>query len=254
MMFRRRTTDQVYATLQQVQRRITEQGGGNAPTGSAPPAGARPLGGIVPPPLQTNQNLNPGQYVPPPAAPTLRPSAFPGGPDDEGAAPARGAMQISMQVGLVLLLLWLGTLAAAYGLGIRQGTRTGSDSVENRPTAVETPTAKPQDPETPAPGKRQGDSIFVLTSTPTFTPALKQQWLAEVERLNGVMKQNEAKGWKPYFALREPENGGLQFVFGQANGRFGIDRAQFEDLARQLAAPKAKGGGGYASAKWLAVD
>ena len=48
--------------------------------------------------------------------------------------------------------------------------------------------------------------------------------------------------------------GGLQFVFGQANGRFGINRAQFEDFARLLAAPKAKGGGGYASAKWLALD
>ena len=253
MMFRRRTTDQVYATLQQVQRRITEQGGGNAPTGSAPPAGARPLAGIAPTPLQTNQNLGPASYSPPPPAPTLRPSAFPGGPDDEGAGSARG-LQISMQVGVVLLLLWLVTLAAAWGLGIRQGTRTGSDSVENRPTTAEAPPSKPQDPETPAPGKRQGDSIFVLTSTPSFTPAIKQQWLVEVDRLNGVMKQNEAKGWKPYFALREPENGGLQFVFGKANGRFGIDRAQFEDLARQLAAPKTKNGGGYASAKWLAVD
>jgi hypothetical protein len=254
MMFRRRTTDQVYATLQQVQRRITEQGGGNAPTGSAPPAGARPLGGIAPPPLQTNQHLSPAPYAPLPAAPAMRPSAFPGGPDDGAAPPARGTLQISMQIGLVLVLLWFGTLAAAYFLGERQGNRKNSDSVENRPAAGETPPTKPQDPETPAPGKRQGDSIFVLTSTPTFTPALKQQWQAEVDRLNGVMKQNEAKGWKPYFALREPENGGLQFVFGQANGRFGIDRAQFEDLARQLAAPKAKGGGGYASAKWLAVD
>ena len=254
MMFRRRTTDQVYATLQQVQRRITEQGGGNAPTGSAPPAGARPLAGIAPTPLQTNQNLGPGAYSPPPVAPTVRPSAFPGGPDDEGSGHVRGTLQLSMQVGLILLLLWVGTLIAAYYLGIRQGTRDSSDSVGNRPTTAEAPPTKPQDPETPAPGKRQGDSIFVLTSTPSFTPSLKQQWQTEVDRLNGVMRQNEAKGWKPYFALREPENGGLQFVFGQANGRFGIDRAQFEDLARQLAAPKTKGGGGYASAKWLAVD
>ena len=34
---------------------------------------------------------------------------------------------------------------------------------------------------------------------------------AEVDRLNAYMKQKdqEAKGWKPYFSLREPENGGL---------------------------------------------
>ena len=253
-MFRRRTTDQVYATLQQVQRRITEQGGGNAPTGSAPPAGPRPLAGLASTPLQNTQQLGPATYALAPPAPNLRPSAFPGGSDDEAAVSARGTLQLSLQVGLVLLLLWLGSLAAAYFLGIRQGTRTGGDSVENRPAAAEAPPTKPQEPESPAPGRRQGDSIFVLTSTPSFTPALKQQWQVEVDRLNGVMKQNEAKGWRPYFALREPENGGLQFVFGQANGRFGIDRAQFEDLARQLAAPKAKGGGGYASAKWLAVD
>ena len=253
-MFRRRTTDQVYATLQQVQRRITEQGGGNAPTGSAPPAGARPLAGIAPPPLQTNQNLGSAAYSPAPAAPILRPSAFPGGPADDGPGQTQGTLQLSLQVGFILLLLWLGTLAAAYFLGVRQGTRTGSDSVENRPVTAEAPPSKPQDPETPTPGKRQGDSIFVLTSIPNPTPALKQQWQVEVDRLNGVMKQNDAKGWKPFFALREPENGGLQFVFGQANGRFGINRAQFEDFARLLAAPKAKGGGGYASAKWLALD
>lgn len=257
MMFRRRTTDQVYATLQQVQRRITEQG-----AGSAPPAGARPLGQIAPRPLQTNQGLGamPGASASGMNGPNLRPAAFPGGPDDEPTAPQlamasavpvypRGTLHLPLQLAITLFLLWLGSVIVATILGMRMGGRADHAEVAEpaRPVA-EKSIERPADPE-PAPGKRLGDSILVLNAVPSFTPQTRQQWQIEVDRLNAYMKQkdNEAKGWKPYFALREPENGGLQFVYGFANGQYGIDRSKFEDLARQLAPY-------YKSAKWLAVD
>ena len=289
-MFRRRTTDQVYATLQQVQRRITEAGGngpGQPPAsgggpGASAPAGARQLTGFAPRPLQTHTGLGQGQpagLLPgpggsighglPPAGPNLRPTAFPatsgGDPDGEQLPSAtmlvpapshpRGTLHLPLQIAITLFLLWIVTLIAAWWLGMRQGRNDGP--VEQRSVAtLPADHGKPQDPEgAPATG-RLGDSLFVLEAVPSFDAATKASWQKEVDRLNALMTSSEqmaAKGWKPYFHLREPENGGLQFVYGYANGQYGIDRAKFEDLARVLAAPRAKGGGGHTSAKWMSV-
>lgn len=264
-MFRRRTTDQVYATLQQVQRRITEQGGGAPASNPLPgaPAGARPLSSIAPKPLQTNQGL--GAL---PSNPSNRPASFPGtqAADNEpsmlppanllGGTPTypRGTLHVPLTLATTLALLWLASLVGVYVIGMKQGARA-----EPAPTTVERPSdkptdSKPLDAETPVAGKRLGDSLYVLKAVPSFNDQSRKQWQAEADRLNAVMQQNTAKGWKPYFGVREPENGGLQFVFGYANGQFGVDRVKFEDFARLLAAPAAKGGGGYTSAKWVAVD
>jgi hypothetical protein len=262
MMFRRRTTDQVYATLQQVQRRITEQGGGqpgNPPANNAAPAGARPLTNLAPKPLQTNQGLGALSV-----GPSQRPGAFPGtqaAENDLGSNPPSGfstntyprsTLHVPMHLATVLALLWFTSIVAAGYLGMRQGQRrdTVPPVAEHEPATV----TKPIDPEGPLPGKRLGDSLYVLKAVPAFNEQLKKQWHAEADRLNGVMLQEAGKGWKPYFGVREPENGGLQFVFGYANKFFGIDRVQFEDFSRLLAAPTTKGGGGYTSAKWVAVD
>ncbi len=261
-MFRRRTTDQVYATLQQVQRRITEQGGGqpgNPPASIAAPAGARPLTNLAPKPLQTNQGL--GALS---AGPSQRPGAFPGtqaAENDLGSNPPSGfstntyprsTLHVPMHLATVLALLWFTSIVVAGYLGMRQGQRrdTVPPVAEHEPA---TPTT-PSDPEGPLPGKRLGNWLYILTAVPSFNDQTKKQWQTEADRLNGITLQNASKGWKPYFGVREPENGGLQFVFGYANGHFGVDRAQFEDLSRQLAVPKNKGGPGYTSAKWVAVE
>lgn len=278
MMFRRRTTDQVYATLQQVQRRITEQGGGqpsgsgapNGPLGGstgAPtisPAGVRQFSSLAPKPLQTNQGL--GALS---SGPNNRPASFPGTQAAEndaaalssslgfgGGAPIypRSTLHVPMHLATVILLLWVASLIGFYLLGMRQSQRS-----ESAPIAIERPIdkpadSKPLDAEAPVPGKRLGDSLYVLKAVPSFNDQIKKQWQAEADRLNGVMVQNASKGWKPYFGVREPENGGLQFVFGYANKLFGVDRVQFEDFSRLLAAPTTKGGGGYTSAKWVALD
>jgi hypothetical protein len=257
MMFRRRTTDQVYATLQQVQRRITEQGGG-----PPAPAGARPLAAIPPRPLQTNQNLGGNPLLPGTGlGPNLRPASFPGDGEEAAAvnllppAPVhpRGTLHIPLQLAITIFLLWLGTVIAAALLGMRMGSK--GEAAETRPPVVaEKPAEKPSDPESPPPGRRLGDSLYVLKTVPTASAVVRQQWQAEADNLNNIMRQNEARGWKPYFKLREPVNGGLELVFGWANGTYGIERAKFEELARLLAAPKSKNGGGYGTAKWMAVE
>lgn len=272
MMFRRRTTDQVYATLQQVQRRITEAGPTTA--GPAAPSGVRPLHAFAPRPLQTNQSLGAPLALANHNNPNIRPTAFPGGPGNTGtpgngadeALPAatmlvpaatvpRGTLQLPLQIAITLVCLWLGTLMAAWWLGVRQG-RADGPVAESQVTAEKTTPGDKQDPEGPSTG-RLGDSIYVLQSVPTFTPELKATWQKAVEQYNSSMLAHPERGWKPYFALREPENGGLQFVFGYANGQFGIERSKFEDLARLLAAPAQKNGGGgsgFSTAKWMSVS
>ncbi len=196
----------------------------------------------------------------------MRPTSFPAGPDASeplppatmlvpAAAVPRGTLQLPLQIAITLLLLWLVTLIAAWWLGMRQG-RADAPSPDSRVVVEKHDGGDPQDPEATTPAGRLGDSIYVLQAVPSFTPEMKTTWQKEVERLNAVMltSANAARGWKPYFALREPENGGLQFVFGYANGQFGIDRTKFEDLARLLAAPTTKGGLGHATAKWMSVN
>ena len=279
MMFRRRTTDQVYATLQQVQRRITEQGGGQPSGSGAPngplggtagpltgppnnaPAGVRQLSSLAPKPLQTNQGL--GALS---SGPSNRPASFPGTQAAEndaaalssslgfgGGAPIypRSTLHVPMHLATVILLLWVASLFGFYMLGMRQSQRNEPAPVAIERTSDKPADSKPLDVEEPVPGKRLGDSLYVLKAVPSFNDQIKKQWQAEADRLNGVMVQNASKGWKPYFGVREPENGGLQFVFGYANKLFGVDRVQFEDFSRLLAAPTTKGGGGYTSAKWV---
>lgn len=272
-MFRRRTTDQVYATLQQVQRRITEQGGGPAPS-STPVPGVRPLAGGMPPRPQLAPTLNPVSAAA--AGPSARAGSFPGSQagnshdqsDGDAAIPPpalpaglavapnypRGTLHIPLQLMITLAMVWLVSLVAAVVVTSKVGAK--AEVAEARVVAART-ADKPeptQDPETPVPGKRLGDSVLLLKDLASYTPADKTKWQQEVDWRNGQMKQNEARGWKPYFALREPENGHLQLVYGYANGQFGVDRKPFEELARLLALPSSKNGGGYTAAKWMAVE
>ncbi len=174
------------------------------------------------------------------------------------AAPVpRGTLQLPVQIAVTLLCLWLVTLMAAWYLGMRQGRADGPATDNTKAVAEKAPASgggDRQDPEGSAtPTGRLGDSIYVLQAVPTFTPEMKVTWQKAVDQYNTSMTAHPERGWKPYFALREPENGGLQFVFGYANGQYGIDRTKFEDLARLLAAPAGKGGSGFATAKWMSV-
>lgn len=248
-MFRRRTTDQVYATLQQVQRRITE--GANSP-GTAPIA--RPTTARVAHPTSL-----PGEGGRP-ATGSYTPSAAPGTarvPDPALVAAAQAQLQpppsgrlvLHIPIGLAstMALVWLLTLVLAFLMG-QIGARPGPAGEPAAAAAAGEPARGEA-----APAKRAGEWILVLKSVPNPTPELRTQWQREVDRLNAYVRQNEARGWKPFFALREPPSGQIEFVFGKADGQFGVDRAAFEDFAKLMATPPPKGGG-YASAKWVKAE
>ncbi len=254
MIFRRRTTDQVYATLQQVQRRITEQGGpGPAPASPTVrgPGTATFRSGAGTTPMRTPPpgSLNPAQRrdTPMPGEPTQAPYPV-AHPTFPAPGPARGTLELPTQMAVTLMLVWLTTLVAAFLIG-RFSAPTGPE-LAPAPVAAN---GKPQDPETPS-NRRQGDAIFVLKAIPRFTDVQKAAWQKEVDRLNALCRTNAAKGWKDYFALREPENGGLEFVFGYVNGQFGIDQKPFRDFAALLQKPTDKGGAGYVSATWKTLE
>ncbi len=261
MIFRRRTTDQVYATLQQVQRRITEQGAG-VPAPAATPrapgtASFRPGATATPMRTPSAGTLMPGTGATrrdtPSPVDTFMPQTAPVAvtaaitPSHGG----RGVLELPTQLAVTLMLVWLMTLVATFMMG--RWSAPTSTEVTAAPVATVAGT-KPQDPEAPAKGKRLGDSIFVLRSLPRFTDKEKADYQKLATRLNGLCRDNAAKGWKDYFTVREPENGGLELVFGYANGQYGIDRQQFRDFAAMLQRPTEKGGGGYVAAVWKSVE
>jgi hypothetical protein len=254
MIFRRRTTDQVYATLQQVQRRITEQGGSAVPApapaprqpGTAPfrnagtPMRTPPAGTLPAMPARRDTPLPPGDATPLPMSAPLHASA-------PLSAAQRRVLELPTQLAATLMLVWLLTLVVAFLIG----RLSAPASAEIASAPVVQALGKPQDPEAPAPGKRLGDSIFVLRAIPRFEAGEKTAWKKRADELN---EQSRKLGYKDYFSVREPENGGLELVYGFANGQYGIDRAQFRDFAAMLQRPKEKGGAGYVAAAWKSVE
>ena len=261
MIFRRRTTEQVYSTLQQVQRRMSEQGGQATPAiGSG---GTRPYtaGGTRTTPqaaIGTPLPLPLRFPTPPPGAtPALVPNrteeteAGAGTPlggmlAQNPPSAGRFSLQLPLHLAITLMLLWLVTVILAFVLGRMSADRAPAPIREAPPAA---PVAA-----TPAEVSDRGRFLFLLKAVPTTGEQLRQEWQKTVDQLNDACRRNAAKGWKPYFALREPENGGMQLIFGSIDGRLGIDQAKFTDFARLLSQPVAKQGAGYTQGRWLPVD
>lgn len=255
MIFRRRTTEQVYSTLQQVQRRMSEQGG--APAQAVGSGGTRPftasgarvaVGNVAGPRYPTP----PGGIVVPSTSANSANDQTESGPPLGGMLTqnppgvSRFTLQLPLHLAITLMLLWLVTVILAFVLG-RMSSDRAPMPISQAPASTSTPAAPVEAPE-------RGRFVFLLKSVPTTNEQMRQQWQKEVDRLNDVCRQNVGKGWKPFFALREPENGGLQLVFGQIEGRFGIDQAKFTDFVRLLTQPKSKGGGDYTQGRWLPVE
>jgi hypothetical protein len=246
-MFRRRT-DQVYATLQQVQRRITEAAPGSpAPTadrsGTVPPFG--PLQEALqrqkaPPPVVGHQP------EPPPPPPQLAP--MPTG---------RILLPLTVPFALTLTVLWIVSCVLCFVLGQHERERRmpnasvgfASGDAGNRDAPPQ-----PQAPTDPGAAKPLGPDLLVLTQVPTATAEMEQFYRQRVAQLNDIMTKNTSRGWKPWFGIRKPSNGSLQLVFGEvSDGQFGVNRKDFEDFARMLAQPPPKGGG-YGSAIWVKTN
>jgi hypothetical protein len=214
-MFPRRRTDQVYATLQQVQRRITEQGGGQASTVSTPagmsaPASSRtPASGTpTPGPLPA---IRPGPQIRPqealPAAPPLLPPGV--------GAHQRYSVVLSGTLASLLLVCWIASIAAAI-LITKQVVKPGSSTSDPAPrvaVAAEAPAA-------------QTKWKLIVLQEMRASPEARARLAKEREFLNEVAKKNS---WPP-FEIEEGVNGGVQLVFGPE----GVDKAQWRDFTDKL--------------------
>ena len=267
-MFRRKT-DQVYATLQQVQRRLTqtahddgeaERQRATAPAGEARPATgsftrpatgafARPSGSPGPvapnPQLPTGATIPTGAQIPPP-----------------GVAPAhrRHVLQLSGELATVIFLVWLVTLVASFFVGQHFGKRgvapadpgagyAAGDAGARPPRAP--PAEAPANP-TRAPATTgqpaAGNFILVLASVARANPDDEQRFANDAKRLNQYAEQNARSGYKPWFGVRKPASGGLQLVFGVVNGQFGVNKDEFASFTDALDRA------GYKGAHWIRVS
>ena len=67
------------------------------------------------------------------------------------------------------------------------------------------------------------------------------------------MQSNAARGWKPWFALREPASGQLQLVFGKDGDTWGVDKDSWREFQKIMSAPTPNGGG-YPAASWIPAE
>lgn len=225
-MFRRKT-DQVYATLQQVQRRITEQSG------------------VQPP--------EPAQKPTAPSSPSLYPfnqpvsTPFAEAAEKEEAKPSgkRSLLQLSPELASTLAVLWLITVVMAFVLGRAQGHKNQEDpgagyaigAAGNREPKASAPEAKPVipvsgDPKYATPGR--GGHVLILASVTRADAGTEQRFNDNAKSLNEMAAKGIDKGYRPWFGVRHPSSGGLQLVFGCLNGQFGVDKAQFDNLADEM--------------------
>jgi hypothetical protein len=219
-MFPRRRTDQVYATLQQVQRRITDANSGAAP--AAPVADGKPAIDVQ--------------------SPFVFGANRPGVPGGRAPVP-EGVVPLTRNQAGTLLLLWIATCVLAFVLGKRAGALAPVVVASTPPEMV-----AHADPA-PAPA---ADMVLQLLPDQANTAAMRDQLQKQADGLNKIMIDNAGKGWKPYFAVREAGSGALQLIYGRTeDGHLGIDSRQFADFARLLQQPQAKGGAGFPSAVWV---
>ena len=240
-MFRRRT-DQVYSTLQQVQRRITEQNGGQSDLGEVSPS-TQPMPSVTVQPL--SQALPSGGMQPTSAAQSPQP--FAGIPANR-LAPAgnRYVLQVSGDLAMLLVVMWLITMALMFFLG--QHFRSGGGA------GLAPGAAGNREISAASLAKRQGDFIYILESRTTAPVEVVNALEQRARELNDFVSKNPQAGWKAYFGVRKPENGGVELVFGEVDRSvYGIDKSEFEAFAKMLSQPTSKNGGGYASARWVKV-
>ncbi len=238
-MFRRRT-DQVYSTLQQVQRRITEQNGNPADGGEPLPPGQPPA------PL----NLQPlSQALPTGGIPVLS-TTSPGQPfagvgaSRLGPGGNRYVLQLSGDLAMLLVVMWLISMAVMFVLGQQWRPSAGAGLAAG-------PAGSREVPQTAPPAKRLGDWIYILESRPNSPIEIVNSFEQRARELNEHVLKNPQPGWEPYFGVRKPDNGGIELVFGAVDrGVYGVDRTKFVEFAKMLSEP---GGGGYASARWVKV-
>jgi hypothetical protein len=223
-MFRRRT-DQVYATLQQVQRRITEQAGTSGmPVSESQPAQLAnsplhdALGRQAKPVLVGMQPDVPQMPMPMQMPQLPRDSVF---------------LSLSKQMTVTLAVFWIACCLVFFVLGTHSGDHRGDNPGEGIAAGIAGDRKHASDDT--AATRPLGDSVLVLNSVPTWSQEAENNFQAEVADLNAIMVKNTSRGWKPWFGIRRPANGELELVFGEvAPNIYGVNQQDYLEFAELL--------------------
>lgn len=229
-MFPRRRTDQVYATLQQVQRRITEQGGqpsaAATPAGMSAPSTRTPVSGTPTPGPQPI--IRAGPQIPPQdgmhAAPPLLPPGV--------GAHQRYSVVLSGTLASLLLVCWLASIAAAILITktvVKPSAALAADPTPRAALSAPTAAAQPR-------------WKLVVQSVMRVNPDERAKLVKERDFLNDVAKRNASQGWQPWFEIEEGINGGAQLVFAPK----GVDKAEWYEFFNKLSKR-------HASANWVEI-
>ncbi|MFW5845281.1 MAG: hypothetical protein ACOCXJ_03550 [Planctomycetota bacterium] len=257
----------------------SSQGSQGRPPTAMPPAPSEPSRPVSPTPVAPQQQaslVQPGTQAPTrgtaPDVPVVDPGSYqeetrtpwnmgPVGGSQVHGSPATAATQrqvrgIGIPVASVLALFWILTVVVAYLVGQSHGSQApgipsaglAPGEAGQRPVVVEigerdTPSAGGG---RSAPPVDSGPSDFlILKSVGSYSDAVLQRWQAEADRLNEIGRQDPDNRLPPLFGVRKPRSGGLQLVYGYRNGRFGIDREQYEEQAAMLREAR------YKDARWF---
>ena len=165
-------------------------------------------------------------------------------------APAgkRYVLQVSGDLAMLLVVMWLISMALMFVLGQHWRSSGGAGLAAGAAGHRDTPAVN-----APA-AKRQGDFVYVLKSQSSTNAETARLFEADAQRLNDFVRKNPANGWKPFFGVRQPSNGGIELAFGVVDGVWGIAKEDFVAFAKLLSEPTSKNGAGYASARWVKVD
>jgi hypothetical protein len=250
----RRQTDEVFTTLQQVQRRLSQHTEGADALVRQPPTTPTYAGANVR--LVTNpdhpvavggervargdgfaaDNVRAASDVPP--VDWLSPRSFGQTsariPDNlpEGGMPSPRGVRIGTEVLATMAVVWLLTVVVAFIAGQQTASTDAPPVAMDDGGNYRVPSGGGTAGVPGGGGDRSGGDaalggrfVLVLKSARTSTPEIEKEFQSLAERLNQAVNnpQSQADGYRPWFGVRRPDSGGIQLVFGEIEGRFGID-------------------------------
>ena len=282
-MFRRKT-DLVYSTLQQVQRRMTNQtesgqsqsaSRSNSRSGmSAGPTkigtaaykkkASRPatLSPFTTPQVRKGEDpaltpIEPEQDNAPDTGAGVSPILNQGLPPEPlaQAAPSYGqGILLTFPMLCIMLLLWVISIAVAYNLG------PGGNVVQTDPgigraegTAGIGPTERSDSGSIRTVVPSGDRDILVLKSVPNSSNQAIEEFKAQANKLNDVAAKYPDM-LKPYFGVRKPRSGGLQLFFGIIDGQIGVKKEDYEKLEGIMSKAKTSDGKGFPGARWISLN
>lgn len=291
-MFPRRRTDQVYSTLQQVQRRITEQSGTTAEPGgaikalppNAIPHNRPPLSFNLPTMVPAPAVMQAPAVMPAPAALSAPPAAQDGFADQQQfgddpqpqtaplpvsalrPAPLAPAAPSSVPVNpnlyppasgsrryVIQVSSEMAMLIVLIGLCSMVACYVLGRYHGGVGAGAGLASGPAGSRETVAEAPAAAPSyILVLQSEVATADAVNRYRLGAKQLNDWAQGVGSRSGLKPWFGLREPANGNIELVYGMVNGRLGLPEKDAKAHAF-LTKPRHENGGGYGQAAWMVV-